>query len=422
MTLLIKNLRMVDAQSVHSPQDYFFDGNHLFPLQQYPDRVPADTPIYEANGCLGSEAWTDLRTLAGDPGLEQKDTLEDLLLQLAHSGFKQAVLLPNTKPVLQTKNDIAYVQQKAAHSPVTLNVMAAATKDCLGEDFTELHDLAAQGVRVFGDGLHTLHHPDRLLRVLQYITKFKGVCFDQSIDPLLSLYGHMHEGFVSTQLGIKGIPALAEELAIQRNIKLCGYAAGRLHFQTVSTAAGVQLIRQAKADGLAVTADCSIYQLLFTDEDLRDFDANYKVMPPFRAKADQEALLEGLLDGTIDALVSNHVPHEADAKVLEFDYAAFGMLGIQTFAPALGRLAERLGWPLLIEKITSGPAKVLGQTPSTPDRLDSLTIWDPEDTWTFDATTNLSKSKNSPYYGQTLKGAVRLLLHKGIIVTPDVVS
>jgi dihydroorotase len=211
-------------------------------------------------------------------------------------------------------------------------------------------------------------------------------------------------------LGLKGIPDIAEEVAVQKNLEILRYTGGRLHFQTISTIGALEHIRKAKQEGLAVTADISIYQLLFTDEDLMGFDSHLKVLPPFRGKSQRKALIEGLKDGTIDALVSNHVPHEPDAKNMEFDHAPFGMAGLPTFIPALVSLSDELGYPLLIKKLTKGPQSILGNTTHV---LESLTIFDPNEEWLFEENSNASLAVNNPYFNQLVKGKVKYLINKG---------
>ncbi len=249
------------------------------------------------------------------------------------------------------------------------------------------------------------------MKILQYLQKFNGLLFDHAYDPLLAIFGQMHEGEISTKLGMKGIPNLAEDVAIQRNLEIIRYAGGRVHFQTISTAKGVELIRQAKKEGLNVSADCSIYQLLFSDNDLIDFDSSYKVKPPFRGQDDREALILGLKDGTIDALVSNHQPQDFDSKFMEFDLASFGMVGLQTFLPAMVLLEKELGWELLINKVTTGPEKVIGSEKST-----GLTIFDPSAKWIYNEKSNKSLSQNSPWFGKELTGQVKYVIQKGQLI------
>jgi dihydroorotase len=223
----------------------------------------------------------------------------------------------------------------------------------------------------------------------------------------------MHEGEVSTKLGMKGIPNLSEDVAIQRNLEIIRYTGGKVHFQTLSTAKGVNLIRQAKKEGLQVTSDVSIYQLIFKDEDLTSFDSNLKVKPPFRSESDRLALIEGLIDGTIDVIVSNHQPQDFDSKFAEFDLASFGMAGLQTFLPAMVNLSEELGWELLIEKITSGPRAIIGSS------NESWTIFDPKEEWEYNEKSNKSLSSNHPWFGKRQRGKVKYVIQKGQFLKVD---
>ncbi|QDH81391.1 dihydroorotase [Echinicola soli] len=406
MAVLLKSLRLIQKDIVGKPSHYSYDGRKL---SQYDGDESGFSEVIDCSGWLGSTGWIDLRCGVGEPGHEYQETLESLDQALKHAGFTQAVLLPNTSPVIQSKNEVEFIKNKASAFLTKLHVHAAVTKDTLGEDLTEILDIHHHGVTVFGDGNVPLSNSDRMMKVLQYLQKFDGVLFDQSYDPLLAIFGQMHEGYTSTSLGMKGIPSLAEEVAIQKNIEILNYTGGRIHFQTVSTRGGVAAIRKAKSEGLQVTADVSLYQLLFVDEDLSNYDSKLKVMPPFRGKADQEALLEGLKDGTIDAIVSNHQPRDYDAKHMEFDLAEFGMNGLQTFLPGMVSLETKLGWPLLIDKITSGPARIIR---CQEDQMTSLTVFDPNEEWIFNRQSNKSLSANSPFYNQRLKGKVKMVINK----------
>lgn len=414
MAIIFKSLQLITSESISGPADYLYDGHKIEKSVANDDNTAYE--YIDCSGLLGSAGWIDLRCFTGEPGMEYRESVESLCQTLAHGGFVQAVILPNTKPALQSKNEIAFVQQLANQFFPTLHIQAAITKDILGEDFTEMLDLHHQGIRIFGEGTQPLSHSDRMLKALQYLQKFDGILFDQSYDPMLAIYGQMHEGYSSTLLGLKGIPCLAEEVAIQKNLSILRYSGGNLHFQTVSTASGVQLIRQAKAEGLHVTADVSLYQLLFFDENLFDFNTSLKVMPPFRSHEDRNALIEGLRDGTIDALVSNHIPQDFDAKHMEFDLAPFGMAGIQTFAAGLTVLAKELGWPLLIEKITKGPARIIKEETEV---MRSLTVFDPNATWKFEAASNRSLSQNSPWFDTEITGKVRYVVNGHKMINID---
>jgi dihydroorotase len=407
MTILFKSLRLVDSSVIHSAKDYLYNGKIIKEYQ--PSEGQNFQKEIDCSGLLASKGWVDLRCMTGEPGLEYKETIESLGESLKKSGFVKAVILPNTQPSIQSKNEVQYILNKARTIFPELIIQGAATKDTLGEDFTEILDIHQQGIFIFGNGLHSFPNPDRLLKVLLYLKKINGILFDHSYDHLLSLFGQMHEGEVSTQLGLKGIPNLAEDVAIQRNLALAEYAEGRMHFQTISTAKSVEYIKEAKAKGLHVTADVSLYQMLFSDEDLKTFDSNLKVLPPFRGAEDRAALIEGLKDGTIDAIVSNHQPQDFDGKHMEFDLAAWGMSGLQTFLPGMSQLADELSWPLLIQKITEGPEKVLG---AKGTEWDTLTIFDPKAQWDFDSQSNVSESSNSPWFKKTLEGKVKFVIRQ----------
>jgi len=414
MATVFQSLQLITSENISEPADYLYDGQKIEKLTANSLKAPHE--YIDCSGLLGSSGWIDLRCFSGEPGLEYRETLESLCQTLAYGGFCQAVILPNTKPALQSKNEIAFVQQRGRQFFPTLHIQAAITKDILGEDFTEMLDLHHHGISIFGEGTVPLSHSDRLTKALQYLQKFDGILFDHAYDPMLALYGQMHEGYSSTLLGLKGIPTLAEEVAIQKNLSILRYSGGNLHFQTLSSAAGVKLIRQAKSEGLCVTSDVSLYQLLFLDENLSDFNTSLKVMPPFRSREDREALIEGLSDGTIDAIVSNHIPQDVDSKHMEFDLAPFGMAGIQTFAAGLSLLEKELGWPLLIDKITNGPARVI----KVEDKeMRSLTVFDPKAVWKFDATSNPSLSQNSPWFNAEITGRVRYVVNGQKMVKID---
>lgn len=410
MSILFKNLRLITSKGIQSPANYIFQNNSLRKSTDN-DSISIEDEVDASNLYLSS-GWTDLRCGAGDPGLEYKESIESLCATLQFSGFSRGVLLPNTEPAIQSKNDVDYVLSKANKTLIELVIQGAVTKDTKGEDLTEILDMHFQsGVSVFGDGVQPVFNSDRYMKLLQYLQRFDGILFDYAYDPLIAIFGKMHEGEVSTNLGLKGIPNISEDIAVQRNLEILRYTGGKIHFQTVSSRKAVNLIRNAKKDGLNVTADISIYQLIFSENDLVNFDANYKVLPPFRGDDDRTALVEGLKDGTIDAIVSNHQPQDYDSKFMEFDLASFGMSGLATFVPALASLSEELGWELLIEKITNGPNAVIGET-----KNESWTIFDPSEKWVYDRKSNPSLSSNSPWFGKELQGKVKFVIQKGTLV------
>ncbi len=414
MSILFKGLRVITAKGISSPQDFLFDKGVL--IKDFDSNSTSKSKVINASNMLASQGWVDLKCGLGEPGFEYKETIASLADSLVVSGFSAAVIQPNTNPAIQSKAEVEFVKNRAKNFTPDFIVQGAVTLDTLGEDLTEMLDMHMQsGVKIFGEGLKPLSNGDRFMKVNQYLQKFDGVLFDHSYDPLLSIFGQMHEGENSTKLGMKGIPSLAEYAAIQKNIEILRYTGGKVHFQTISTKESVALIRAAKSEGLHITADVSIYQLIFSDDDLTDFDPNLKVKPPFRGDSDRVAIIEGLKDGTIDALVSNHQPEDFDSKFMEFDLANFGMAGLQTFLPALVKLEKELGWGLLIQKITSGPQSIIPQ-----DLQESWTIFDPNEVWEYNQKSNKSLAANNPWFGKELTGLVKFVIQKGQLIHVNV--
>lgn len=375
-------------------------------IEEIGDKNYTADKVIEAEGMILSPGWFDLGTCVGDPGHENREDLASLAKAAAAGGFTEVAVLPNTHPTVQTKNEVSYITGNNESRLVQIHAMAAVTKNCKGEELTEMIDLHEAGAVAFTDGLKPLWHTDIFLKSLQYLQKFDGLLIDHPEDIWLNLFGQMHEGPNSTMLGLKGMPRIAEEVAVSRNLKLLGYAGGRLHLSKLSTAKAIDLVRTAKKKGLNISCDIASYQPLLSDEVLSDFDTNYKVNPPLREKADQDALIKGLKDGTIDVIVSNHIPLDDESKFLEFDLSDFGMINIQTFASQIASLSASVEMDLLIEKITDAPRRLLNLEPVTIDigMKANLTLFDPTREWIFSSDNNASKSKNSPWLGKTVVG------------------
>lgn len=405
MKILIQSAKIVcPSSSFHLKKRNVLINNGR--IAEIGDKNYSADKVIDAEGKILSTGWFDLGAFVGDPGLEQKEDLTSLSKAAAAGGFTGVAVLPNTHPTIQTKNEVAYIQQGNESRLAQLFPLAAVTKSCKGEELTEMIDLHNAGAVGFTDGLHGLWHTDIFLKALQYLQKFEGVLIDHPEDIWLNKFGQMHEGINSTMLGLKGMPRIAEEIAVARNLELLSYSGGKVHFSRLSTARSIDLVRQARKKGLQVTCDVTGYQPLLDDSLLSDFDTNYKVNPPLREKADQDALLKGLKDGTIDILISGHVPQDDESKFLEFDLSDFGMINLQTFASQLSSLSEDIELSDLIEKVTDNPRKLLSmELPSIEvEAKANLTLFDPTLEWTFTEDENLSKSKNSPWLGKKLKG------------------
>jgi dihydroorotase len=404
MKILIQSPRILDPNSpFHQKEKNVLISNGR--IAEIGDKNYQADKVIKAEGMLLSPGWFDLGTFVGDPGLEHKEDLNSVTKTAAAGGFTEIAVLPNTSPAVQTKNEISYLTRNNDSRLVQIHPMASVTRNNKGEELTEMIDLHHAGAVAFTDGLKPIWHTDILLKALQYLQKFDGVLIDHPEDNWLSMFGQMHEGVNSTRLGLKGMPRIAEEIVVSKYLELLNYAGGRLHFSRISTAKSVELIRSAKRK-LDVSCDVIGYQPLLEDSLLVNFDTNYKVNPPLREKADNDAMIRGIKDGIIDVICSGHLPHDEECKNLEFDLADFGMITLQTFGANLTALSKFVDWDVLIEKVTAGPRKVLNmEVPSLQeDTKANLTLFNPEHRWTLDDKSNYSKSRNSPWFGKELTG------------------
>ena len=405
MKINIKNSRIV-APGFNSHTNYhvLLEDGKIKQISEQPIPVDAEVEV-DASACYLSTGWFDMRANFCDPGLEHKEDLESGARAAAEGGFTSVAILPNTKPALDSKEGMRYIRGGNRERLTQLYPLGAVTVGTKGEDLAEMMDLRQAGALGFTDGTHPITSSGIILKTLQYLQQFDGLLMNHPTEASLVKGGQMHEGINSTMLGMKGIPVLAEEMAIARDLRLLRYAGGRLHFSCISAAASVELIRKAKAEGLAVSCDVAVAQLVFTDNALLDFDTNYKVNPPLRSEEDRKALIAGLKDGTIDAIVSDHQPQDTESKKLEFDLADFGMISLQTFFSSLNTIDE-LEIPLIVQKITDGPRRLLGLAENKIEEgaQADLTLFSTAHTWRFNDENNFSKGVNSPYLQQELKG------------------
>ena len=414
MKILIQSATIIDkGSSFHKKKKNILINNGR--IAEIGDKNYSADKDIDAEGMFLSIGWFDMGAYVGDPGLEHKEDLASLAKAAAAGGFTDVAVLPNTYPTVQTKNEVSYITQGNDTRLVQIHALASVTKSNKGEELTEMIDLHEAGAVAFTDGLKSVWHTDIFLKSLQYLQKFDGLLIDHPEDNWLSMFGQMHEGINSTMLGLKGMPRIAEEIAVSKDLELLNYAGGRLHFSKVSTAKTVDLIKAAKKKGLNVSCDITGYQALLDDSLLMDFDTNYKVNPPLREKTDSDALIKALKEGTIDVLITGHVPQDDESKFLEFDLADFGMINLQTFASQLSSLSKWVEMEDLLEKITTTPRKLLKlEIPKIEiDEKACLTLYDPNAEWRFDKDNNYSKSKNSPWLGKTLKGRAVAVFNNG---------
>lgn len=361
-----------------------------------------------------STGWFDSSVSLGEPGFEDRETISNGLTVAAKSGFTAIALQPNSFPVIDNQSQINFVRNKAQHSVTQLYPIGALTVGSEGKDMAELYDMKKAGAIAFGDYNKSLDNANLMKIALQYVQDFDGLVIAFAQDEKIKGNGVANEGLASTRLGLKGIPALAEELHIARNVFLLEYTGGKLHIPTISTQKSVALIKEAKAKGLAVSCSVSVHHLVLNEDLLDGFDTRYKVSPPLRSEADRKALIEGVLDGTIDMITSDHNPIDIEHKKMEFDGAKNGTIGLES---AFGSLSTVLPTAVIVEKLTAGKT-TFGITVTTIEegQMANITLFTSEGESVFEKENILSKSKNSAFLGQPMKGKVYGCIHQNQIV------
>ncbi len=416
MTVLIKQARIISLDSPHNGKvrDVLIQQGKITKIAKRITNAKAD--IWQLENAYLSPAFMDIGTQVGDPGFEHKEDLQSAARAAMAGGYTAIACTPNTQPVIDTKSEVLYIKNQA-DSPVDFHPIAAVSKGCKGKDITEMYDMQCAGAIAFSDGHNALNDSGLMMRSLLYIKPFDGIIINQPLDPHLAHSGHVHEGATSTSLGMKGIPSLAEELMLQRDLYLLEYTDSRLHVANVSCANSVQLIRQAKKRGLRVTASVNPMNFTFDDTTLINFDTHLKVMPPLRENDDIKALKKGLKDGTIDFICTNHTPEDEEGKKLEFVYAKPGVIGLETtFAVSRSHLTG-INIETLIQKLAIEPRRIFGLDIPVIAEGESANccLFDPDKKWIFDKKDIYSKSKNTPFIGHQLTGKIWATMNKGQI-------
>lgn len=415
MNLLIKNAVVTDKSSAlnGTVTDIKIENGIIKQIGKDISPEPG-FEVLELENLHISQGWFDSSVSFGEPGFEDRETIANGLNTAALSGFTTVALQPTGSPIADTQADVHFLKAKAAGHATSLYPIGALTKGSEGKDIAELFDMQNAGAVAFGDYNKPIADANILKIALQYVQDFNGLVIAYALDEKIKGKGVVHEGAVSTKLGLKGIPALAEELQIARNLFLLVYTGGKMHLPTVSTGKSVQLIREAKANGLNVTCSVAVHHLVLTDEVLTGFDTRYKVAPPLRPEAERQALIEGVMDGTIDIITSDHNPIDIENKKLEFDLAKDGTIGLES---AFGALLTVLPLDTVIEKLTAGKALfgIEGNTIAEGSKA-NLTLFNPDTEYTFTKSDILSKSKNSAFLGQKLKGKAYGIYNNGKLI------
>lgn len=425
MKSLIKNVRVIDpALSLDEVADILIDGQTI--AQVGKNIECADAEIFDRDGCIAVPGLVDIHVHLRDPGQEYKETIETGTAAAAHGGFTGICSMPNTNPTTDNATTIDYVLDKAAQAGhCRVYPSGACTKGLKGESLSEMGDMVLYGAVAFTDDGRGVQNSGVMRRVMDYAKMFNKVVMSHCQDEDLVGPGQVNEGVVSTRLGLAGWPATGEELQIQRDIALSELTGCPIHIQHITSARAVELVREGKARGIQVTCEVTPHHLVLNEDDITTtYNTNLKMNPPLRSKADNAALIEGIKDGTIDCIVTDHAPHADHEKAREFELAPFGMTGLET---SLGVILTYLVDPGLItynelvELMAIKPREILrlDQVTLKQGSVADITIFDPEVTWTVQSDDMYSKSHNSGFLGYTLKGRATDVFVGGTVTCKD---
>lgn len=414
MKILITQARIVDPSSAFNGQvkDIYIENGIITEIAAAIDRE-ADHVVQLDNLHL-SPGWVDIFADFADPGYEYRETLESGAHAALAGGFTDVMLVPNTAPVVHNKSGIEYLVQKSKNLPVTIHPIGAVTKNTKGEELAEMYDMKASGAIAFSDGIHCIQSSGILLKALQYIKTFQGVIIQLPDDKSISPQGLMNEGIVSTRLGLPGKPAMAEEIIIDRDIKLAAYTASKIHFTGISSSRSVAFIKTAKSNNINVSCSVTPDHLFFDDADLAGYDTNLKLNPPLRTANDKNDLQQAIREGIIDCLATHHLPYDTDNKEVEFENAKNGSIGLQTAFAAINTAMPGEQPETWVRLLSINPRKIfnLPAVSIAVDQQACLTAFDPGKKWIVTGASLKSRSKNSPYLQKELTGKVLATINK----------
>lgn len=404
MTILVRQALIKDKHSSHfnTVKDILISDGVITEIATT-IKTKADE-ILDANGKSVTPGWVDIFTVGTDPGFEFKDDLRSLSNSAAAGGFTHVFVSPNTNPVTQSKTGIDYIINSSKELYCSIHPIGAVTKNTDGKELTEMFDMHAAGAIAFGDGIKSIQSAGLLIKALQYVSAFEGVIIQIPDDQSVAPHGQMNEGVVSTQIGLPGKPALAEEIMVARDIELARYTQSNIHITGISLLTSVEMIKKAKKEGVKVTCSTTLHHCIFTDKDLIGYNTNLKVNPPLRSDKDRKALVKGIKDGTIDCISTHHTAQNKDAKVCEFEYAGHGTLGLEAAFGLLGM--TELTTEEILNAICFNPRKIFKiESCIDSGNIADFTLFDENVKGHFGVSKNKSKSNNSAYIDMSTKGS-----------------
>ncbi|MEO0625434.1 MAG: dihydroorotase [Bacteroidota bacterium] len=419
--LLLRQIKIADRLSPLAGQvaDLLIKDGEIVDLGQIV-KMPEGCEEYDGQGKWVSPGFLDIGAYLGDPGSEDREDVESLAAAGLRGGYTQLAVLPNTSPVRQDKASVDYLRLKSVGLPVELLPLGAVTKDTAGKELTEMIDLHQAGVVGYTDGLHPIVQSGVMRLALEYVRSFEGTVINQPLELSLIPDAHLHEGELSTRLGMRGLPVIAETIPLQRDLNLLAYTESRLLVHLLSSESGLSILGKARSAGLRVYGSVSAAHLQFTVDALSDFDVNFKLMPPLRDESDRIALIEGVKSGVIQHVASHHQSHQTEAKRLEFPYAEFGSQFLETcVSQAFTVLGDAMSAEQFCSLFSHGPREALGMNQHIIDTGEpaELTLFDPNVEWSPVAADFGQKSVNTPMIGHTLKGRPVGTYHKNRLWT-----
>lgn len=403
MNILIKSATILDKSSPYNNQtkDILIENGIITKIDDTIKNTNNAEEVSHKNLHI-SQGWFDSSVSFGEPGFEERETITNGLQTAGTSGFTDILVNPNTNPVIDNSATVSFIKNRGFQHTVNIHPIGALTKNSEGDYLAELYDMQQAGAVAFGDFQSAIENPNMLKIALQYAQNFNGLVLSYPQENKIAGKGIVNEEENATKLGLKGIPNLAEELHVARDLFLLEYTGGKLHIPTISTAKSVELIKAAKAKGLDVTCSVSVLNLILTDDAITDFNTNFKVLPPLRTAEDRKALLAGVQDGTIDFVTSNHTPIDIEFKNIEFDHAQYGSIGLESI---FGVLNSILSTKQIVELLTQKKDRFgLSSTSINEGEQANISLFDPEKVYQFTKKDVMSTSKNSALLGSTLKG------------------
>ena len=411
MNSLLKSVTILDkASEFHNEKVDILIENGLIVNIDFNINNPKNFKEINLTNLHISRGWFDSSVCFGEPGFEDRETIENGLKAASRSGFTAVALQPNTNPVINSRSQIEYIKHKCTNSVVEIYPIGALTSSESNQKLTEMFDMKNGGAICFGNYKKSISNANTLKLALQYTSTFEGIVLSYPEDEVLSNKGMVNENIMSTSLGLKGSPSLSEEVQIMRDLSILKYTGGKLHIPTISTTKSVELIRAAKASKLNVSCSVAVHNLFFSDSNLLNFNTNFKVLPPLRTKDDIKSLIEGVKDGTIDMVTSDHNPLNIELKKTEFNNAEFGTIGLESIFGALNTLFST---KMTIKLLTSGRNIFkIPQNKIEIGEIANLTLFNPNKDYVFSDKHIFSKSKNSIFLGTKLRGKVYGIINK----------